>query len=122
MQHPYKCMCSFPVAQVQELRGNIRVYVRIKPAEGGVPSVLRCEDGHRIACTAANSTKAGLPCALHVLLLFLSGMHACQAAACSTHAAAHQSFCDDTCSGVQITSGLASSVTPVGWPSADEQT
>ncbi|CAL8470626.1 g10168 [Coccomyxa elongata] len=46
---------------VQELRGNIRVFVRVKPADaagrGGTP-VLACEDSHRISCTAAGSTKA----------------------------------------------------------------
>ena len=45
---------------VQELRGNIRVFVRVKPADArarGAP-VLACEDGHRIACTAAGATKA----------------------------------------------------------------
>lgn len=45
---------------VQELRGNIRVFVRVKPADaagrGGAP-VLACEDSHRISCTAAGSTK-----------------------------------------------------------------
>ena len=43
---------------MQELRGNIRVYVRVKPGEAGVPSVLHCEDGHRITCATAGSTKA----------------------------------------------------------------
>ena len=45
---------------VQELRGNIRVFVRVKPADArgkGAP-VLACEDGQRIACTAAGATKA----------------------------------------------------------------
>ncbi|EIE22632.1 the Kifc3 motor domain in complex with Adp, partial [Coccomyxa subellipsoidea C-169] len=46
---------------VQELRGNIRVFVRVKPSEpagrSGAP-VLACEDSHRISCTAAGSTKA----------------------------------------------------------------
>ena len=45
---------------VQELRGNIRVFARVKPADArakGAP-VLACEDGHRIACTAAGATKA----------------------------------------------------------------
>ena len=49
---------------VQELRGNIRVFVRVKPADaagrGGAP-VLTCEDSHRIACTAAGSTKVCAP-------------------------------------------------------------
>ncbi|KAK9829410.1 hypothetical protein WJX72_005680 [[Myrmecia] bisecta] len=48
---------------VQELRGNIRVYVRVKPLtaeEGaaGMFSVLRCADDHRIQCTAQGSAKA----------------------------------------------------------------
>ena len=45
---------------VQELRGNIRVFVRVKPADARArgASVLACEDGHRIACTAAGATKA----------------------------------------------------------------
>ena len=45
---------------VQELRGNIRVFVRVKPADARArgTSVLACEDGHRIACTAAGATKA----------------------------------------------------------------
>ena len=45
---------------VQELRGNIRVFVRVKPADARArgASVLACEDGHRIACTAAGTTKA----------------------------------------------------------------
>ena len=44
---------------VQELRGNIRVFVRVKPAEAGARGapVLACEDGHRIACTAGGSSK-----------------------------------------------------------------
>ena len=45
---------------VQELRGNIRVFVRLKPADArakGTP-VLACEDGQRIACTAAGATNA----------------------------------------------------------------
>ena len=50
---------------VQELRGNIRVFVRVKPAEptgrAGAP-VLTCEDSHRISCAAAGSTKVLLPC------------------------------------------------------------
>ena len=44
--------------QVQELRGNIRVHVRVRPCEGGsAASALHCEDGHRIACTALGATK-----------------------------------------------------------------
>lgn len=43
---------------MQELRGNIRVYVRVKPGEAGIPSVLHCEDGHRITCSAAGAIKA----------------------------------------------------------------
>lgn len=51
---------------VQELRGNIRVFVRVKPLADSALSrngaataapVLTCEDGHRISCTAAGSTK-----------------------------------------------------------------
>jgi hypothetical protein len=44
---------------VQELRGNIRVFVRVRPAEArskGAP-VLAVEDGQRIMCTAAGATK-----------------------------------------------------------------
>ncbi len=58
---------------VQELRGNIRVFVRVKPADArakGAP-VLACEDGQRIACTAAGTTKARClfrtPCLLWLL-------------------------------------------------------
>lgn len=49
---------------MQELRGNIRVYVRIKPltadeVAAGVSPVLRCTaDSSRIECLSANSTKA----------------------------------------------------------------
>jgi hypothetical protein len=45
---------------VQELRGNIRVFVRVKPPDAGARGapVLACEDGHRITCTAAGSSKA----------------------------------------------------------------
>ncbi len=55
---------------VQELRGNIRVFVRVKPADAkakGTP-VLACEDGQRIACTAAGATKA---CYLFPLTLII---------------------------------------------------
>lgn len=49
---------------VQELRGNIRVYVRVKPltpdeAGTGMQPVLRCSpEGSRIECNAGTSTKA----------------------------------------------------------------
>ncbi|DBA83503.1 TPA: hypothetical protein ACH3X2_006431 [Trebouxia sp. C0005] len=48
---------------VQELRGNIRVYVRVKPLSAeelavGHGSVLKCQDGHRLQCTALGSVKA----------------------------------------------------------------
>ena len=49
---------------VQELRGNIRVYVRVKPltadeAGSGMMSVLRCStEGTRIECNAGTTTKA----------------------------------------------------------------
>ncbi|KAL0032084.1 hypothetical protein WJX77_004214 [Trebouxia sp. C0004] len=48
---------------VQELRGNIRVYVRVKPLSAeevavGHTSVLKCQDGHRLQCTALGSVKA----------------------------------------------------------------
>lgn len=48
---------------VQELRGNIRVFVRVKPADPGArgPPVLACEDGHRITCTAGGQSKARKP-------------------------------------------------------------
>lgn len=48
---------------VQELRGNIRVFVRVRPADArskGAP-VLAVEDGQRIACTAAGATKVRAP-------------------------------------------------------------
>ena len=48
---------------VQELRGNIRVFVRVRPADArskGAP-VLAVEDGQRIACTAAGATKVHAP-------------------------------------------------------------
>ena len=50
--------------RVQELRGNIRVYVRVKPLTedeiaSGITPVLRCTaEGSRIECLSANSTKA----------------------------------------------------------------
>ena len=49
---------------MQELRGNIRVYVRVKPLTqdeiaSGITPVLRCTaEGSRIECLSANSTKA----------------------------------------------------------------
>jgi kinesin family member C2/C3 len=49
---------------VQELRGNIRVYVRVKPltadeAATGMTPVLKCSyDASRIECNAGTSTKA----------------------------------------------------------------
>ena len=48
---------------VQELRGNIRVYVRVKPvtpdeAAAGARSVLRCETDSRISCNVQGSNKA----------------------------------------------------------------
>jgi hypothetical protein len=49
---------------VQELRGNIRVYVRVKPLTvdelgAGMTPVLRCSpDASRIECNAGTSTKA----------------------------------------------------------------
>lgn len=52
------------VVAVQELRGNIRVYVRVKPltsdeAASGITPVLRCAaEGSRIECLSSNSTKA----------------------------------------------------------------
>ena len=50
--------CVTAAMQVQELRGNIRVHVRVRPCEGGsTASALHCEDGHRIACTALGATK-----------------------------------------------------------------
>jgi len=55
---------------VQELRGNIRVFVRVKPANAkakGTP-VLACEDGQRIACTAAGATKACYLCPLKLII------------------------------------------------------
>ncbi len=68
---------------VQELRGNIRVFVRVKPSEpagrGGAP-VLACEDSHRISCTAAGSTKVR-PCLVrecskwHILVMKCPGIH-----------------------------------------------
>ena len=50
---------------VQELRGNIRVYVRVKPLtkherQAGDTSVLRCEGGHRVQCSAGGSLKVRL--------------------------------------------------------------
>ena len=47
---------------VQELRGNIRVYVRVKPvtaeeAAAGARSVLRCETDSRISCNVQGSQK-----------------------------------------------------------------
>lgn len=46
----------------QELRGNIRVYVRAKPlseeeARAGVASVVRCDSDHRVSCFFQGSTK-----------------------------------------------------------------
>lgn len=46
----------------QELRGNIRVYVRAKPLSDeetatGVASVVRCENDHRVSCIVGGSTK-----------------------------------------------------------------
>jgi hypothetical protein len=48
---------------VQELRGNIRVFVRVRPADvrSRGASVLTVEDGQRIACTAAGATKVRAP-------------------------------------------------------------
>jgi hypothetical protein len=49
---------------MQELRGNIRVYVRVKPLTrdeiaSGIQPVLRCApEGTRIECLSGNSTKA----------------------------------------------------------------
>jgi hypothetical protein len=51
---------------VQELRGNIRVFVRVRPDGGAAGGVLHAEDGHRVLATTAGATKArrqraGLP-------------------------------------------------------------
>ena len=48
---------------MQELRGNIRVYVRVKPltpdeVSGGLRSVLHCPSDNRIECNSGTSTKA----------------------------------------------------------------
>ena len=48
---------------VQELRGNIRVYVRVKPimpdeAAAGATTVLRCESDSRISCNVQGNHKA----------------------------------------------------------------
>lgn len=45
---------------VQEMRGNVRVYVRVKPlspeeAAAGCYSVVKCEDDRRIQCTYQGS-------------------------------------------------------------------
>ena len=63
---------------VQELRGNVRVFVRVKPADArakGAP-VLACEDGQRIACTAAGATKARclfrIPSPSHIFILHMT--------------------------------------------------
>ena len=56
---------------VQELQGNIRVYVRVKPLApeelaGGQASVLRCESDRRIHCMVQGSAKV-LPGESHLL-------------------------------------------------------
>ena len=56
---------------VQELQGNIRVFVRVKPLmpeelAGGQASVLRCESDRRIHCMVQGSAKV-LPEASHRL-------------------------------------------------------
>jgi hypothetical protein len=53
---------------VQELRGNIRVYVRVKPimpdeAAAGATSVLRSESDSRISCNVQGNHKARLSAA-----------------------------------------------------------
>jgi hypothetical protein len=46
---------------VQELRGNIRVFVRVRPDGGAAGGVLHAEDGHRVLATTAGATKARRP-------------------------------------------------------------
>lgn len=43
---------------VQELRGNIRVFVRVRPDAGAACGVLHAEDGHRVLATTVGATKA----------------------------------------------------------------
>lgn len=50
----------------QELRGNIRVYVRAKPlsddeARAGVASVVRCDSEHRVSCFFQGATRVPPP-------------------------------------------------------------
>ena len=64
---------------VQELRGNIRVYVRVKPmmpdeAAAGAKSVLRCETDSRISCNVQGSNKVRA-CANRVLFGRLVDLH-----------------------------------------------
>ena len=47
---------------VQELRGNIRVFVRVRPDAGAPGGVLHAEDGHRVLATTAGATKARVLC------------------------------------------------------------
>ena len=45
----------------QELRGNIRVFVRVRPDAGAAAAgVLHAEDGHRMLATTAGTTKVTL--------------------------------------------------------------
>ena len=44
----------------QELRGNIRVFVRVRPDASAAAGVLYAEDGHRILATTAGTTKVRL--------------------------------------------------------------
>ena len=82
---------------VQELRGNIRVYVRVKPvtrdeAVAGAKSVLRCETDSRISCNVQGSNKARARAGLLLLLLAITGSKL-SAIGCSSLQQSHRRRC-----------------------------